>query len=153
ADDVAALTRTAKFLTDTANEEAGAGGPGAAAAKRLAADLDRLATAAPAVRARAVAAFLSPLAYALDAMRRLLQAGPVTEQNIPQDSAHDWIGPAGLARLQVHPHDDKTDNDSLRAFARAVLEVEPTASGGPITILEAGRTVTTAFMQAGAMAL
>src|SRR5262249_48841520 len=130
-----------------------AGGPGAAAAKRLAADLGRLATADPAVRARAAAAFLSPLAYALDAMRKLLQAGPVTEQNIPQDFAHDWLRPDGLARLHVHPHDAKTDNDSLREFARAVLEVEPTANGGPITILEAGHTVTTTFMQAGAMAL
>jgi len=153
ADDVVALARTAKFLTDMANEEAGAGGPGAAAAKRLAADLDRLATADPAVRARAAAAFLSPLAYALDGMRKLLQAEPVTEQNIPQDFAHDWLRPDGLARLQVHPHDDKTDNDSLRAFARAVLEAEPSANGGPITILEAGHTVTTAFMQAGGMAL
>jgi predicted RND superfamily exporter protein len=97
--------------------------------------------------------FLIPLGYSLDAMRRLLQAEPVTLENIPADFAHDWIRPDGLARVQVYPRGDPNDNETLRAFARAVLAVEPAASGGPITILEAGRTVTTAFMQAGAMAL
>jgi hopanoid biosynthesis associated RND transporter like protein HpnN len=150
ADDVTALIRTAKFLADTAADETG---PGAAAAKRLAADLDRLAAADQSVRARAAAAFLSPLAYALDAMRKLLQAEPVTEQNIPQDFAHDWLRPDGLARLQVHPRGDANDNETLRRFAHAVRAVEPAANGGPITILEAGDTVTTAFKQAGAMAL
>jgi hopanoid biosynthesis associated RND transporter like protein HpnN len=150
ADDVAALARIAKYLVETANEETG---PGAAAAKRLAAALERLAGADQAVRARAAAAFLSPLAFALDGMRHLLQAAPVTEQNIPQDFAHDWIRPDGLARIQVHPRGDPNDNETLRRFAQAVRAVEPTANGGPITILEAGRTVTTAFMQAGAMAL
>src|SRR5262249_32898348 len=150
AEDVTALARTAKFLVETANDETG---PGAAAAKRLAAALERLAGADQAVRARAAAVFLSPLAYAPDAMRELLPAQPVTEQNIPQDFAHDWIKPDGLARLQVHPRGDPNDNETLRRFAHAVLAVEPAANGGPITILEAGRTVTTAFMQAGAMAL
>jgi hypothetical protein len=105
------------------------------------------------VRARAAAAFLTPLAWSLDAMRKLLQAEPVTLDNIPADFAHDWIHPDGLARLQVLPRGDPNDNATLRAFARAVLAVEPTANGGPITILESGRTVTTAFMQAGATAL
>jgi hopanoid biosynthesis associated RND transporter like protein HpnN len=150
ADDVAALRGTAKFLTDIANEESG---PGAAAAKRLAADLERLAAADQRVRARAAEVFLAPLAYALDELRELLRAQPVTEQSIPDDFAHDWIRPDGLARLQVFPRGDPNDNETLRAFARAVLAAEPTASGGPITILEAGRTVTNAFMQAGAMAL
>jgi predicted RND superfamily exporter protein len=150
ADDVKALTGTAAFLTDIASDESG---PGAAAAKRLAADLQRLAAADPPVRARAAAVFLIPLGYSLDAMRRLLQAEPVTLENIPADFAHDWIRPDGLARVQVYPRGDPNDNETLRAFARAVLAVEPAASGGPITILEAGRTVTTAFMQAGAMAL
>jgi hopanoid biosynthesis associated RND transporter like protein HpnN len=150
ADDVTALTRTAAFLTEIANEESGSG---AATAKRLAAALERLAAADQSVRARAAAVFLTPLAYSLDAMRKLLQAEPVTLENIPADFAHDWIRPDGLARVQVYPRGDPNDNETLRAFARAVLAVEPAAIGGPITILEAGRTVTGAFMQAGAMAL
>jgi hypothetical protein len=41
----------------------------------------------------------------------------------------------------------------MRAFARTVLAVEPSATEGPISILEARRTVVTAFIVAGACAL
>jgi predicted RND superfamily exporter protein len=41
----------------------------------------------------------------------------------------------------------------LRQFARAVLAVEPTASGGPISILESGHAVVRAFIEAGFWAL
>jgi len=37
----------------------------------------------------------------------------------------------------------------LRSFARKVLDVEPRASGGPISILESGNTVVRAFIEAG----
>ena len=43
--------------------------------------------------------------------------------------------------MQVYPKGDPNDNEVLRRFARAVQAVEPTASGGPIAILEAGRSV------------
>jgi uncharacterized protein len=67
--------------------------------------------------------------------------------------AGNWIKPDGRARVQVYPKGDPDDNEVLRQFARAVLAVEPTASGGPISILESGRTVITAFIQAGFTAL
>ena len=41
----------------------------------------------------------------------------------------------------------------MRRFASAVLAVEPSATEGPITILEAGRTVVRAFIEAGIWAL
>ena len=44
---------------------------------------------------------------------------------------------------------DPNDNEVLRQFARAVLAVEPRASGGPISILESGHTVVRAFIEAG----
>jgi predicted RND superfamily exporter protein len=45
------------------------------------------------------------------------------------------------------------DNATLRDFAHAVLAAEPNATEGPISILEARRTILTAFIQAGAWAL
>src|SRR6516164_544860 len=51
------------------------------------------------------------------------------------------------------PSGDPDDNENIRAFARAVLAGEPTATGGPISILESGRTVVTAFLEAGGWAL
>jgi uncharacterized protein len=41
----------------------------------------------------------------------------------------------------------------MRKFARAVLNVEPDATEGPITILEASGTVLSAFIEAGILAL
>src|SRR5208282_2499590 len=45
------------------------------------------------------------------------------------------------------------DNATLRAFAHDVQSAEPNATEGPISILEARRTVIIAFLQAGAYAL
>jgi uncharacterized protein len=150
ADNVAALRVGADALIQTAGESTGAG---ADAARRLAAAMTQLAKAAPAVRSQAQAIFISPLETALDSLRNLLQAEPVNEQNIPPDFAADWVKPDGRARVQVFPRGDPNDNEVLRQFAQAVLAVEPTASGGPISILESGYTVTHAFMQAGFTAL
>ena len=41
----------------------------------------------------------------------------------------------------------------MREFAHAVLAAAPTASGGPISIVESGSTVIRAFFEAGAYAL
>jgi predicted RND superfamily exporter protein len=113
----------------------------------------RLASADPATRTRTELAFVSPLKTSLDALRDLLQAEKITEESIPPAFAGNWIKPDGRARVQVYPKGDPDDNEVLRQFARAVLAVEPTASGGPISILESGRTVITAFIQAGFTAL
>jgi uncharacterized protein len=147
---VEALDRAAAALIKAAGEQTT---PGADTARRLATSISQLAKADAALRARAEAVFVLPLQSSIDDLRNLLQAEPVTEQSIPPNFAKDWIKPDGQARLQVYPTGDPNDNEVLREFARAVLVVEPTASGGPIAILEAGRTVVTAFIQAGVMAL
>jgi hypothetical protein len=147
---VAALNRGAMYLRQAAAAQPG---PGADAANRLATVMTQLAQADPAMRTEAQSMFIAPLKFDLDGLRRLLEAGPVTVESLPPEFAHDWITPDGRARVQVYPKGDPNDNEVLRQFARAVLSVEPTATGGPISILEAGRTVVTAFVQAGAMAL
>jgi uncharacterized protein len=149
-DNVAALRVGADALMQTAGDSTG---PGADAARRLAVAMSLLAKADPAMRARAQAIFISALKTSLDSLRNLLQAEPVNEQNIPPDFAVDWIKADGRARVQVFPRGDPNDNEVLRRFAQAVLAVEPTASGGPIAILQSGYTVTHAFMQAGFTAL
>jgi hopanoid biosynthesis associated RND transporter like protein HpnN len=149
-DNVAALRVGADALIQAAGEDTG---PGADAARRLAVAMSQLAKADLAMRAKAQAIFISPLETSLDSLRNLLRAEPVTEQNIPPDFAGDWIRPDGPARVQVFPRGDPNNNEVLRQFAQAVLAVEPTASGGPIAILQRSYTVTHAFMQAGLTAL
>jgi len=105
------------------------------------------------MRTRAEFAFASPLQTALDGLRMSLQAEQITEENLPRELKRDWVLPDGRARVEAHPKGDPNDNETLREFARAVLAAVPTASGGPIAILESGHTVIRAFFEAGTYAL
>ena len=147
---VTALERVAATLVTVAGDQTTAG---ADAARRLAKSLSQLASADAALRAQAEKVFIAPLQSAFDDLRNLLQATRITDQTIPREFGQEWIKDDGRARVQVYPKGDPNDNEVLRRFARAVQAVEPTASGGPIAILEAGRSVVTAFIQAGVMAV
>jgi hopanoid biosynthesis associated RND transporter like protein HpnN len=128
-------------------------GTGAVAAKRLAVAMTALAKADPPVRQRAEAVFVQPLKTTLDDLRDLLKAQAITRANLPPALARDWVTPDGEARIDVAPKGDPNNNDVLRTFARAVQTVAPDATEGPISILEARRTVVTAFIIAGTCAL
>jgi hypothetical protein len=136
------------------NRLAGDGnGKGAVAARRLAAAMDALGKADASVRQRAETVFVQPLKTTLDDLRNLLQAQPIARDNLPAGLARDWVTPDGQARIDVAPKGDANNNDVLRRFAAAVQSVAPNATEGPISILEARRTVVTAFLEAGACAL
>jgi predicted RND superfamily exporter protein len=55
--------------------------------------------------------------------------------------------------VEIAPSGNENDNRTLRTFARDVQSIEPNATEGPISILEARRTIITAFLEAGAWAL
>ena len=139
---------------DALNRLAGDGkGTGAVAARRLATAMAALAKADPATRQRAETVFVQPLKTTLDDLRDLLTAKTITRDNLPADLARDWVTPSGEARVDVAPKGDSNNNDVLRQFAHSVLAVAPDATEGPISILEARRTVVTAFIEAGGCAL
>jgi uncharacterized protein len=150
ADNVAALKAAVGSLKQSAGTQTG---PGAVAAKRLADDLTKLADGDEALRARAQAAMIPPLNTALDELRHYLQAEPVTLESLPPEIAREWVTQDGRYKVEILPTGDPTDNETLRRFAHAVQQVEPNATGGPIAILESGRTVIRAFFEAGFWAL
>jgi len=123
------------------------------AARRLADALAKLAQADKAMRDKAETTFISPLNVALDQVRSLLKAQPVSVKTLPHDILADWTSSDGRTRVEAQPKGDPNDNDTLRSFAAAVLNVEPTAIGGPISILKSGDTIVSAFIQAGGWAL
>ncbi len=150
AENVAALNG----LADQLNKIAGTGqGPGAAAAKRLAADAMKLAQADEAVRARAQTAFIVPLETDIAQLRGFLSAERITQDNLPQALKQQWVAADGRARVEVAPKGNTNDTEVLRSFARAVLSIYPNATGGPISILESSRTIVRAFIEAGLYAL
>ncbi|ABD87286.1 MMPL family transporter [Rhodopseudomonas palustris] len=150
AENVAALQSTADNLRKTAGEQTG---PGAQASRRLADALGKLVAADQATRDKVQTVFVAPLQLALEQLRSLLQAAPVTVQNLPASLVSAWTTKDGQVRVQVLPQGDPNDNDTLRAFAGAVLSAAPDAVGGPVSILKSGDTIVSAFIQAGLWAL
>jgi uncharacterized protein len=128
-------------------------GPGAVASRRLADALAKLADADEARRNKAQAIFVTPLQVVLDQLRSSLQAQPVSLKTLPPDIVSAWKAKDGLMRVEALPRGDPNDNDNLRKFANAVLAAEPTAIGGPVSILKSGDTVVRAFIHAGIYAL
>ena len=150
AENVAALRGIADQLKKAADK---AKGPGAEAARRLGADVLRLAIAGQAQREKVQTVFVVPLQTDLAQLRGYLQAKPITNDNLPQALQRQWTTPQGETRVEVSPSGDTNNTAVLRTFARSVLAVYPDAVGGPISILESGNTVVWAFIEAGACAL
>ena len=150
AENVSAIETAANALKQTAGEGTS---PGPVAARRLADGLAKLAEAQPEKRAEAHRAIIPPLEMGLKDLNAALQPEPVRLDTLPPDVVRDWLTPEGRARISVAPKGDPNDNEVLRSFARAVLKVEPRATGTPVSIQESGRTIVWAFIQAGFFAL
>ena len=149
-ENVTSLEEVVTSLNEAADKHKG---PGADVAKRLAGLLANLAKGTPEMRQRVATAFLRPLKTAIADLQDLLQARHLTLADVPRNIEELWRTEDGRARVEVLPKGDPNDNETLRKFARAVLTVEPDATGGPISILESGDTIVHAFIQAGAWAL
>jgi hopanoid biosynthesis associated RND transporter like protein HpnN len=149
-ENVEALKGSVDSLRKTAGD---AKGPGAVASRRLADALSKLADSNEATRDKAQAIFVDPLKVVLDQLKNSLLAQPVSLKTLPADLVSTWKTKDGLQRIEALPRGDPNDNDTLRKFAAAVLTAEPTAIGGPVSILKSGDTVVKAFIHAGIGAL
>jgi uncharacterized protein len=149
-ENVDALKESAESLRKTAGD---AKGPGAVASRRLADALTRLAASDQATRDKTQAIFVTPLKVVLDQLKNSLQAQPVSLKTLPASLVAGWKTKDGLMRVEALPRGDPNDNETLRKFAGAVLDAEPNAIGGPVSILKSGDTVVRAFIQAGITAL
>ncbi len=148
ADNIAALKSGAENLLLLAEAVPGEGGD---AAKRLAADLDKLATGPPTVRASMQTVLTRPLVMDLEALRHALRPQTVSRDSLPEAIRRSWVNPDGRARVELVP---KAGNEvSARQFALAVMQAEPTATGPAIGQLEWGTTIIHAFFLAGGCAL
>jgi len=151
-ENVEALKGSVESLRKAAADAKGQG-PGAAASRRLADALSKLAESDQATREKAQNVFVTPLKITLDQLKNTMQAQQVTLKNLPSELINAWKVKDGLMRVEALPKGDPNDNDTLRKFASAVLAAEPTAIGGPVSILKSGDTVVKAFIHAGIWAL
>jgi hopanoid biosynthesis associated RND transporter like protein HpnN len=151
---VAALKRASNLLEYAAEDHPG---PGASEARRLSASISKLASAAPAARDRAEAAFSTPLRLALRQLTMLLQPSTITREVLPPGLVRQWVAPGGAALVQIAPRVppgvDPNDDAMLRRFANAVKHADPAAIGGPISILYSAHVIIKAFLQAAVLAV
>jgi hopanoid biosynthesis associated RND transporter like protein HpnN len=150
AENVDALNEGADRLNEAAGNQKG---PGADAARRLAANLSKLAHGQQSLRANAEQAFIWPLNVALASLQDSLKADTVTRQTLPASIVESWIAPDGRARISIAPKADLSDLPAMRQFVAAVTAIVPNATEGPIAVLKAGDTIVRAFIEAGLWAL
>jgi uncharacterized protein len=149
AENVTALQQGVHALEGVADQK----GAGAEAARRLANAMQKLSQADQAQRARATDAFIRPLQLDLDDIGQSLTAERVTRQTLPADLVRDWVAEDGRMRIEVWPKGNVSDNTTVSRFAKAVLAVEPTATGEAIGSIEWGATIVQAFIEAMVLAL
>jgi uncharacterized protein len=149
AENAQSMARTSQSLRQVAGTDTGSA---ATAARRLADVLATLAQGGAAQRDQAHEALIPGLNVMLEQLRSALQAAPVTLETLPQDVVRDWVAADGRARIEVFPRGNTNDNDTLRRFVAAVRPIAPDATGAPVSIQEASRTIVRAFLVAGLLA-
>jgi hypothetical protein len=148
---VQSLTAAAQALQGAAAAPAGA--PIRADALRLAKTLQGLAAGPPAGRARLQAALIAGLPTALDQVRSMLAAEPVTLETLPPQLKRDWVAPDGRARVEIVPAVAGNDAAGLQRFVESVKRVAPDASGTPLDLAETRSLILGAFGQAAILAV
>ena len=89
----------------------------------------------------------------LQELKDALAPPPVVLADIPAALSARAVAMDGRAKIEVFAKEDMRDRDKLRAFVSEVRSVAPTASGGPVTIIEASDAVMRAFIEAGLLAI
>ena len=151
ADLVASLGGAVRALRALAETPSGV--PVRAQALRLAHLLQAAQDGPPQGRARLQAALVAGLPDALDQVRSLLSAAPITLDSLPPEIKADWLTPDGRARVQISPVAPSGDRNGLRHFVQAVQRVTPGAVGPPVAVAQTRRLMLDAFGQAAMLSL
>lgn len=132
-------------------------GPAADAAARLADALEKVMrqrAQQPDILRELEDRLLGGLHGRLESLRRSLGAEAVTLEALPGELRERWIAPDGEARVEIHPAPGiAASQDTLRQFVEQIQTVAPDAAGSPVIILEAGKAVVTAFIEAAVLAV
>jgi len=81
-------------------------------------------------------------------LKNSLNAQKITLKNIPKSLFLRQVSSNGLAKVDIFPNGDMRDKKKLSAFVKAVRGVAPNATGTPVVVLEAGKTVINSFVKA-----
>jgi uncharacterized protein len=127
-----------------------------AAARALLKSLDALQAAANQADATARAALyerlrdglLGALPAQIRSLQLALQAGPVTDKDLPAALVEKWRSADGHYRVEVWPKEVLNGPAAMERFVTQVRSAAPNAVGAPIGFIESGHSVVAAFRQA-----
>jgi uncharacterized protein len=126
---------------------------GGKAADRLSKALTALAKAAPELRSKVQDALTTPLKITLRDIRESLHPEKIVLSSLPHGLASSWLAADGSARVSVLPRGDINDNLVLENFAQVITKIAPEATGQAVGLVEAGKTIVSAFEEAAIWAL
>jgi hypothetical protein len=87
-----------------------------------------------------------------DVLRQQLSTQGVQLSDVPAEITERYIGRDQSYRVEVFPAEALRDEMALEAFVEEVRAVFPSATGSPVQIIESGRIVQRAMLQATAIA-
>ena len=86
-------------------------------------------------------------------LKNSLNAEKITLNNIPESLYLRQVASNGRARVDITPAGDMRDENRLLNFVTSVKKIAPKATGTPVIILEAGKTVINSFVLALAITI
>ncbi|MBV8547844.1 MAG: MMPL family transporter [Alphaproteobacteria bacterium] len=96
---------------------------------------------------------IAPVQGYIGIVRDLLDAQPVTVEQITNDLRDDWVTSDGRYLVKLYPKGNARDPEVLRHFTSSVRNVVADVSGVSISIQESANTITSAFIRAGLLAV
>ncbi len=143
AENKASLQMTAMAMTRAS------GGHAPPSLSRFIEALQALAQGDEDLRRRATIAVFAGFDKTIKDLRQAVSVGRVTIDNLPEDLSRDWISPSGQYRVEAAAKGDSNDREVMADFGSEVQKIAPEASGPPIVVSAAGKTVVRAFLMAG----
>lgn len=98
--------------------------------------------------ARVNDALFAGLPNQLARLNELLEPSEISIDTLPDHLRSRFVSPDGIVRLEIMPIEDLRDPHAMEAFATEVQSIAPNATGGPIIVVEAGKAVLDAFLDA-----
>jgi hopanoid biosynthesis associated RND transporter like protein HpnN len=91
---------------------------------------------------------LDTLPVNLERLSAALSTEGLAEEDLPHEFVERWVNPAGTYRVEVFAGNDLDEPVALDEFVNEVRGVASDATGAPRMIVESGRAVVRAFVQA-----
>lgn len=141
--DKAALVQFNEVLTDYAQN---------GAARRLSNEVSRYLSNPDASLEALSQAIFTYWPRAIDTLSQSMEAQEIDAGRVPDQLRERYISESGTYRLEIYPTASIDDETVLEEFVDHIKSIAPVATGSPVQIVDAGKVVKTAMLEATGLA-